>query len=180
MAKKTATRISLDILANKPHIIDNLLKSLSEAKQHIKICEICHNLDDISPCSICINPKKTLKQICVVESVEDLWVIDNSNFFTGKYHILGGTLSAVRGVGVADLNISSLQKRIEAESIDELVIAIGASLDGQTTSIYLSDLFEDKVEKITKLGYGIPLGSEIGYLDEGTLNAAFASRTSLK
>jgi len=174
IGRKTATRIVLDLVAKNKESLPNLARTLTDAYHSIKTCEICHNIDVHSPCSICTSEKKDKNVICVVENIEDLWVIEKSNIFNGTYHVLGGTLSAVKGIGPDDLNISSLEKRLNPNM--ELIIAVSSSLDGQTTGLFLSDLFADKVAKITKLGYGIPLGSEIGYLDEGTLNAAFESR----
>ena len=162
IGKKTATRIALDLITNKKELIPNFINSLDDVAKNIKSCNICHNIDIINPCNICISDRNP-KVLCIVESVADLWTIESSNIFTGKYHILGGSLSAIKGIGPDDLNLASLNKR----------------LDGQTTGFFLSDLYQDKVQKISKLGYGLPLGSEIGYLDEGTLNAAFESRKAV-
>ncbi|MBT4878933.1 MAG: recombination protein RecR [Alphaproteobacteria bacterium] len=177
IGKKTATRIVLDLIAKNKDSIPKFVQSLNDTYQVIKSCEICNNIDSTSPCHICTSEKKDKNIICVVENIEDLWVIEKGNMFNGQYHILGGTLSAVKGVGPDDLNISSLTKRLNKNL--EIILALSSSLDGQTTSLFLSDMLSDKVMKITKLGYGIPLGSEIGYLDEGTINAAFEARKIL-
>ena len=174
IGRKTATRIVLDIISNKKDLIPSFIDRFHQVKENIKHCGICHNIDVCDPCNICVSEKRDKNSICVVENIEDLWAIENSNIYRGTYHVLGGVLSAVKGIGPDDLKINSLERRLE--NIDELIIGLSASLDGQTTNIFLSDLFSDKVKTISKLGYGIPLGSEIGYLDEGTLNAAFQAR----
>ena len=177
IGKKTATRIVLDLIAKNKDSIPKFVQSLNNTYKVIKSCAICNNIDSTSPCHICTSEKKDKNIICVVENIEDLWAIEKGNMFNGQYHILGGTLSAVKGVGPDDLNISSLTKRLNKNL--EIILALSSSLDGQTTSLFLSDMLSDKVMKITKLGYGIPLGSEIGYLDEGTINAAFEARKIL-
>jgi recombination protein RecR len=179
IGKKTATRIVLDLITKRKNLIPDFINSFKEVAEKIVICESCYNVDVISPCKICTSQKRDKTVICVVENIEDLWVIESSNIFKGTYHVLGGTLSAVRGISPGDLNIKVLEKRLAAEEIDELIIAISASLDGQTTGLFLSDILKDKVKKITKLGYGLPLGSELNYLDDGTINAAFQSRCDI-
>ena len=176
IGKKTSTRIVLDLISKKRKLIPDFIANLNNLQQKIKICDICHNVDVINPCNICASQKKQQNIICIVETIEDLWAIEKSNIFQGTYHILGGVLSAVKGITPDELNIASLEKRLKNNQIDEIILAISASLDGQTTGYYLSDLFNKYNIKITKLGYGLPLGSEIGYLDEGTINAAFESR----
>ena len=178
IGKKTAARIVIDLITNKKSHIPNFINSFDNAYKAIKHCEICANIDVTSPCKICQDEKRANNVICVVENIEDLWAIENSNIYRGKYHVLGGTLSAVRGIGPEDLNITSLTKRLNGE-VEELIIAINSGLDGQTTGYFLSDMYQDKVKKISKLGYGLPVGSEIGYLDEGTLGAAFDSRKAV-
>ena len=177
IGKKTATRIVLDIISNKQQSIPKFITALNDLQNNIKSCSICHNIDTTNPCRICSTPKRQNDVICIVESIEDLWAIEKGNIFNGTYHILGGVLSAVKGITPDELNIASLQKRLTGD-IKEVIIAINSNLDGQTTTYYLDDLLKNQVAKITKLGYGLPLGSELGYLDEGTINAAFASRTS--
>lgn len=176
IGRKTSTRITLDLISKKRHLIPNIIDALNNLNNSIKTCQICHNIDVTDPCNICISTTRQKNIICLVENIEDLWAIEKGNIFTGTYHILGGVLSAVKGITPENLNIKSLEKRLSANKIDEIILAIGSSLDGQTTGYYLSDILKNKVAKLTKLGYGLPLGSEIGYLDEGTLNAAFESR----
>ena len=177
IGKKTATRIVLDIISEKSQIIPKFITALDDLQNNIKNCDICHNIDITNPCRICTSNKKQTDVICIVESIEDLWAIEKTAIFQGKYHVLGGVLSAVKGITPDNLNLTSLQKRINDNNINEIIIAINSNLDGQTTAYYLDDLLKNSVEKITKLGHGLPLGSELGYLDEGTINAAFMSRT---
>ncbi|MBL6621658.1 MAG: recombination protein RecR [Rickettsiales bacterium] len=174
IGKKTATRIIVDLISKNKNKMPVIANALNEAFSAIKNCEICNNIDVVSPCSICSSHKRNKEILCIVENIEDLWVIEKNNIFNGVYHVLGGVLSAVKGVGPDDLNLESLTARLDG--VNEIIIAVSSSLDGQTTALFLADMFADKVEKISKLGYGIPFGSEIGYLDEGTLNAAFQSR----
>lgn len=174
IGKKTATRIIVDLISKNKNKMPVIANALNEAFSAIKNCEICNNIDVVSPCSICSSHKRNKEILCIVENIEDLWVIEKNNIFNGVYHVLGGVLSAVKGVGPDDLNLESLTVRLDG--VNEIIIAVSSSLDGQTTALFLADMFADKVEKISKLGYGIPFGSEIGYLDEGTLNAAFQSR----
>lgn len=179
IGKKTSTRIILDLISKKRQSIPNIINALNDLQNNIKTCNTCYNIDITDPCNICTSTKRQENVICIVENIEDLWAIEKSNIFNGKYHVLGGVLSAVKGITPENLNIASLERRL-TQTIDEIIIAVSSSLDGQTTGYYLSDLFKDKVSKLTKLGYGLPLGSEIGYLDEGTLNAAFESRRKLE
>ncbi len=176
IGKKTASRIVLELLAKKKPLMHKLSEGLEQAAQAVKTCEICHNLDVTSPCGICSSEKRQKNIICIVENIEDLFAIEQGQNYNGTYHVLGGALSAVKGISPEDLNLDSLEKRINNEQIDELIIAVSASMEGQTTSFFLADLFKDKVKQISKLGYGLPLGGEIGYLDEGTINAAFEAR----
>lgn len=180
IGRKTSTRIILDLISKKRQSIPNIITALDDLQKNIKTCKTCYNIDITDPCNICISEKRQENVICIVETIEDLWAIEKSNIFNGKYHVLGGVLSAVKGITPDNLNIASLTRRLNDNIIDEIILAVSSSLDGQTTGYYLSDIFKDKVSKLTKLGYGLPLGSEIGYLDEGTLNAAFESRRKLE
>jgi recombination protein RecR len=178
IGRKTAIRIVLQLLSRKKSLIPAFVESFEEVAEKVKHCEVCFNIDVVNPCNICNSDKRDKDILCIVENVEDLWAIEQGNNYRGKYHILGGVLSAVKGVTPADLNISSLERRLDG-SIEEAIIAINAGLDGQTTGYFLSDILQDKVKKITKLGHGLPLGGEIGYLDEGTINAAFEYRRAV-
>jgi len=139
-------------------------------------CDTCGNVDTRNPCAICADPRRDPKSICVVEDVADLWALDRAKLFTGTYHVLGGRLSALDGVRPEDLNIASLLARVEAGGIDEVVLAMNATLEGQTTAHYLAERLEDFPVRITQLAHGLPVGGELDYLDEGTLAQALRAR----
>lgn len=179
IGKRSAQRIAIELLENKEKIMIPLGQGLIESAETIKECEICGNFDDVSPCYICSDNKRDKSTICIVESVSDLWAMERGNIYRGQYHIIGGVLSAIEGVGPDDLNISSLLKRIENDEITEVILATNATLEGQTTAHYISKQIENKVSNITRLANGIPLGGELEYIDEGTLSTALASRKSM-
>ncbi|MBL4718189.1 MAG: recombination protein RecR, partial [Erythrobacter sp.] len=132
-----------------------------------------------NPCGICADPRRDLKSLCVVEDVADLWALDRAKLFTGKYHVLGGKLSALDGVRPEDLNIAQLLARVEAGGVDEVVLAMNATLEGQTTAHYLAERLEEHPVRITQLAHGLPVGGELDYLDEGTLAQALRARRPL-
>ncbi len=132
-----------------------------------------------TPCGICADPRRDGKGLCVVEDVADLWALDRARLFTGKYHVLGGKLSALDGIRPEDLNIASLLSRVEEGGIDEVVLAMNATLEGQTTAHYLAERLEDHPVRITQLAHGLPVGGELDYLDEGTLAQALRARRPL-
>lgn len=153
-----------------------LIDTLQEAEAAIVSCELCHNLDTTSPCTICQDVKRDPTQLCVVEDVADLWALERAKTFRGRYHILGGVLSAIDGMGPDQLTIASLIKRVESESIDEVVLALNATVDGQTTIHYLADRLKPFDVKLSTLAHGVPIGGELDYLDDGTLMTAFSAR----
>ena len=157
-----------------------LINSLQETLKTTKHCQICGNLDSFEICTICKNQSRDNNLICVVEEVSDLWAIEKSGIFNGKYHILGGVLSAINGKGPADLNIEQLINRIKNAQPDgkpkEIILATNSTMEGQTTAYYLVELLKEFNIKISKLTAGIPIGSELDYLDEGTLGIAFKTR----
>jgi recombination protein RecR len=140
-------------------------------------CEVCGNLDTTSPCAICRDPRRDPHLLCVVEDVADLWALERASVFRGRYHVLGGALSALDGVTPDRLNIGSLLERAQANGVEEVVLAMNATVEGQTTAHYLMDLLGDL--KVTRLAHGVPVGGELDYLDEGTLSAAFKARRAL-
>jgi len=158
-------------------LINNLQKTLENTKS----CSVCSNYDTIDPCSICTDGKRDKSILCVVEDVSDLWAFEKDKIFAGKYHVLGGSLSALEGIKPSDLNIESLVDRIiEDDAINEVIIATNATVDGQTTAFYINErILEVSQVKITRLAYGIPVGGELDYLDEGTLSASLNSRKSI-
>ena len=172
---RSARRFVLHLLQNKDNMA-SLIDDMILVKNQTKNCIICGNLDITEICSICSDPKRDNKSICVVEDISDIWALEKSNIFNGKYHILGGVLSAILGKTPEDLNIKSLIKRLEGGRVEEIIIAINPTIDGITTSYYLSEILQEFNIKISKLANGIPIGSELDYLDEGTINIAFKAR----
>jgi recombination protein RecR len=150
---------------------------MRDAAEAIRNCEICGNLDTQSPCAICRDPRRDPHILCVVEDVADLWALERAGVFRGRYHVLGGALSALDGITPERLNIAPLMSRIQAGGIDEVILAMNATVEGQTTAHYLMDLLGER--KVTRLAHGVPVGGELDYLDEGTLSAAFKARRAL-
>ena len=180
LGRRSAQRITLYLLKNKERSLLPLVQSLQEANQKIINCETCGNIDTISPCSLCVNTKRDNQTICVVEDLSDLWTFERIGFYRGMYHVLGGSLSAINGIGTEDLNISKLIQRITKQNIKEVILALSTTLEGQTTSHVIADKLEliENLE-VTRLAQGVPMGGEVHYLDENTLNAAFQSRKKI-
>lgn len=172
---RSARRIVLHIIKNRNKLLDPFIEKLSCVKDNIQNCYICNNIDTTNPCSICLDNSRS-KLICVVEEVSDLWAIEKGGFFDGLYHVLGGTLSALDGVGPEQLSIDSLLRRIENGDIIEVILANNATVEGKTTAHFLISKLKEYSVKISRLAYGIPIGGEIDYLDEMTLSAAISSR----
>ena len=149
---------------------------MQDAARAIRDCEICGNLDTTSPCGICSDSRRDGHILCVVEDVADLWALERAGVFRGRYHVLGGALSALDGVTPDKLNVAGLTARTQS-GVDEVILAMNATVEGQTTAHYLMDLLTDV--KVTRLAHGVPVGGELDYLDEGTLSAAFKARRSL-
>ena len=139
-------------------------------------CQTCGNVDTTDPCGICADPRRDARALCVVEDVADLWALDRARLFTGRYHVLGGRLSALEGVRPEDLTIARLLERVQAGGIDEVVLAMNATLEGQTTAHYIAERLEDLPVRVTQLAHGLPVGGELDYMDEGTLAQALRAR----
>jgi recombination protein RecR len=176
MGPRIAKRIVLNLASNKEKSLIPLISSLQDLNDKIHNCETCGNLDEGKVCAICLNKNRDNSLICVVEEVADLWAIERAENYRGKYHVLGGNLSAMSGKTVEDLNLDSLYSRLKSGEVAEVIIATSATIDGQTTAHFLSETLKDFNLKITRLAYGIPIGSELDYLDEGTINIAFKTR----
>jgi recombination protein RecR len=144
--------------------------------ERLSTCSTCGNVDTRDPCTICADPRRDDKSLCVVEEVSDLWALDRSRLFPGRYHVLGGKLSALEGVRPEDLSIDQLLRRVAAGGIDEVVLAMNATLEGQTTAHYLAERLEKHPVRLTQLAHGLPVGGELDYLDEGTLAQALRAR----
>lgn len=176
LGPRSARRAVLWLVKNREQALPTLLEALGAVRDTLVECDICGNVDTKNPCGICADHRRDLKSLCVVEDVADLWALDRARLFTGRYHVLGGKLSALDGIGPEDLNIASLLSRIEEGGIDEVVLAMNATLEGQTTAHYLAERLEAFPLRITQLAHGLPVGGELDYLDEGTLAQALRAR----
>ena len=180
LGQRSAQRIALHLLKNKEKSLDPLMSTLIEAKKKITSCNNCGNIDTINPCSICQDSRRDQQSICVVEDISDLWVFERTGFYRGMYHVLGGALSAMDGIGFEQLSIVSLTKRLQKKNIKEVILALSATTEGQTTSHVVADKILNFNIKVTRLAQGIPIGGEVHYLDENTLNTAFQSRKKIQ
>ena len=176
LGPRSARRAVLWLVKNREQALPALLDALGAVQDTLVECDTCGNVDTKNPCGICADPRRDQKSLCVVEDVADLWALDRARLFTGRYHVLGGKLSALDGIGPEDLNVASLMARIEEGGIDEVVLAMNATLEGQTTAHYLAERLEAFPLRITQLAHGLPVGGELDYLDEGTLAQALRAR----
>lgn len=180
LGPRSGRRMALHLLKNQETTLRQLIHALGEVEAKVKTCSQCGNLDTLDPCQICQDPKRDPSVICVVEDVADLWAIDKTASFRGCYHVLGGTLSALDGVGPEDLRIAGLLNRCRGGDVQEIILALNATVDGQTTAHYLQDQLQDLgIPTITSLARGVPVGGELDYLDDGTLTTALASRRAV-
>ena len=176
LGPRSARRAALALLKKRDTLLEPLADSLREAADAILTWEVCGNLDTQSPCAICSDNRRDPHILCVVEDVADLWALERAGVFRGRYHVLGGALSALDGVTPERLNVAKLLERVK-HGVDEVILAMNATVEGQTTAHYLMDLLGDM--KVTRLAHGVPVGGELDYLDEGTLSAAFKARRAL-
>jgi recombination protein RecR len=178
LGPRSARRAALVLLKKREALLEPLASAMQEAAAAIRICETCGNLDTTTPCSLCCDPRRDAHVLCVVEDVADLWALERASVFRGRYHVLGGSLSALDGVTPERLNIASLMARI-GNGIEEAILAMNATVEGQTTAHYLMDILTPSGVKVTRLAHGVPVGGELDYLDEGTLSAAFKARRAM-
>lgn len=179
LGTRSARRIVLQLIKKKEGLFVPLIESMQEVAEHIKICEICGNFDTTSPCSICSSHNRDDSILCVVQDVADLWAMERVSFFKGKYHVLGGILSALDGVVPEDLSIEPLISRIASGNVKEVILALPATVDGQITAHYLVSRLKEFDVKVTTLAQGIPMGAELDYMDEGTIQLALNSRKTM-
>lgn len=179
LGTRSSRRIVLQLLKKRESLFLPLIESMTEVSENIKTCEICGNFDTTSPCSICASEKREDTTLCVVQDVADLWAMERVSFFKGKYHVLGGVLSALDGVAPEDLNIETLLSRIKKDGVKEIILALPATVDGQITSHYLVSKLKGEDVKVTTLAQGIPMGAELDYMDEGTIQLALNSRKTM-
>jgi recombination protein RecR len=178
LGPRSARRAALVLLKKREVLLEPLSAAMRDAASAIKTCEICGNLDTSSPCSLCRDPRRDTHVLCVVEDVADLWALERASVFKGKYHVLGGALSALDGVTPEKLNVAALAGRVK-DGVDEVILAMNATVEGQTTAHYLMETLSPSGVKVTRLAHGVPVGGELDYLDEGTLSHAFKARRAL-
>ena len=179
LGTRSARRIVLHLLKNRDSQMTALIDALQKVNSNVKTCPICGNFDTTDICGICANEKRDSKILCVVRDVTDLWAMERAAAFKGKYHVLGGVLSAIEGVLPQDLNIESLVERVEKERTAEIVLALPATVDGQITAQYIISRLKDFDVKISTLALGMPVGAELDYMDDGTIEMAFESRKQI-
>jgi len=176
LGPRSARRAVLHLLKRRETALTPLVRALQAVEANMANCHVCGNVDTRDPCGICTDPRRDATQLCVVEEIADLWALDRARLFPGRYHVLGGRLSALDGVRPEDLNIDGLVSRIAAGGVEEVILAMNATLEGQTTMHYVADRLENLGVKVMQLAHGMPVGGELDYLDEGTLAQALKAR----
>ena len=176
---RSARRAVLHLIKRRETVMQPLVQALSDAADAILICSNCGNLDTVEPCAVCRDEDRDRGVVCVVEDVADLWALERTRCFRGQYHVLGGRLSALDGIGPEDLNIAGLIGRAEAGDVNEVILAMNLTVDGQTTAHYIADRLEHTDVEVTRLAHGVPVGGELDYLDDGTLETALRSRRTV-
>ena len=179
LGPRSARRVALHLLKKRETLMQPLSAALGDAARAIRACSVCGNLDTVDPCAICRDTRRESGTICVVEQVGDLWAIERTGAFKGRYHVLGGTLSALDGVSPDDLSIAPLVARAHDGAVREIILALNATVDGQTTAHYLAERLAGTGVSVTRLAHGVPVGGELDYLDDGTLSAALAARRDI-
>ncbi len=178
LGPRSARRAALHLIRKREELLGPLADAMSRARDTIRTCSRCGNVDTVDPCSVCNDPRRDPAVLVVVETVADLWALERAAALRARYHVLGGTLSPLDGVGPDDLNLATLAGRVQEDGITEVILAVNATVDGQTTAHYVTDLIAHLGVRTTRLAHGVPVGGELDYLDEGTLSAALRSRTA--
>jgi recombination protein RecR len=178
LGPRSARRAALHLIRKRETLLAPLAEALCVAQERIVTCSICGNVDTRDPCTICADERRDATTLVVVESVGDLWALERASATRARYHVLGGALSPLDGVGPADLNLTALVARVAKGEVGELVLAVNATVEGQTTAHYIIDLLSNHPVKVTRLAHGVPVGGELDYLDDGTLAAAMRQRTA--
>jgi recombination protein RecR len=177
LGPRSGRRMALYLIKKKTSVLDPLIATLSEVGDKVQTCSKCGNLDSSGEhCSVCMDSNRDASTICVVEGVDDLWAMERTNSYKGHYHVLGGVLSALDGIGPDDLTIEKLRLRVKNDNIKEIIVALNATLEGQTTAHYLLEKLSGSDLKMTRLAHGVPVGGELDYLDDGTISAALSAR----
>jgi recombination protein RecR len=177
LGPRSARRAALALIKKREQLMAPLSAALATAMERISICKVCGNVDTPNPCTVCTDGRRDASVIVVVEDVADLWALERAHAINARYHVLGGTLSPLDGVGPKELNLDTLVARCVDDGVKEVILAVNATVDGQTTAHYVTDLLSHLGIKTTRLAHGVPVGGELDYLDEGTLAAALRSRT---
>jgi recombination protein RecR len=177
LGPRSARRAALFLIKKRELLMAPLAAALQTAIEKIEVCRVCGNIDTQNPCAICTDMRREQASIVVVADVADLWALERARAINTRYHVLGGTLSPLDGIGPDDLSIDALVKRAHDPAVNEVILALNATVDGQSTAHYITDLLHDANVKVTRLAHGVPVGGELDYLDEGTLAAAMRSRT---
>ena len=177
LGPRSARRAALNLIQNKDRLLVPLTRAMEIAEERVSVCSNCGSVDTVDPCAICSDPRRDDRTIIVVEDVADLWALERARALNARYHVLGGTLSALDGVGPDDLAIEKLVQRVDVGDVQEVILAVNATVDGQTTAHFVTDQLAPTGVKISRLAHGVPVGGELDYLDDGTLSAAIRSRT---
>ena len=177
LGPRSARRAALHLIKKREPLMAPLAAAMQTALDKVVICGVCGNIDTQNPCTVCIDPRRDASIIVVVSDVADLWALERAGAISARYHVLGGTLSPLDGVGPDDLTIDALVSRAHDKNVHELILALNATVDGQTTAHYITDLVHNADVRVTRLAHGVPVGGELDYLDEGTLAAAIRQRT---
>ncbi len=177
LGPRSARRAALHLIKKKEQLLQPLAAAMGEAVDKVRVCSTCGNVDTTDPCMICTDPRRDAATLIVVEDVADLWALERAGAMNVRYHVLGGTLSPLDGIGPDQLNIRSLVDRLASGEVREVILAVNATVEGQTTAHYITDQLAGLDVRVTRLAHGVPVGGELDYLDEGTLAAALKSRT---
>jgi recombination protein RecR len=179
LGPRSARRAALHLIKNRERLLEPLSSAIAEARDKVTVCSQCGNVDTIDPCTLCTDPRRDRSILCVVEEVGDLWALERAGAWNGLYHVLGGTLSAIEGIRPEDLAISGLVERAGTGSVKEVVLALNATVEGQTTAHYITERLKGLGVSASRLAHGVPVGGELDYLDEGTLTQAIRARRPL-
>ena len=179
LGPRSARRAALHLIRRREALLEPLAEAMRIANERVRVCSECGNVDTRDPCTICADPRRDPHVLVVVETVGDLWALERAGATRGRYHVLGGVLSPLDGVGPDDLNLAGLVARVAKDQVGEVILAVNATVDGQTTAHYVTDLLKPQGVRVTRLAHGVPVGGELDYLDEGTLMAAMRQRTAI-
>lgn len=179
LGPRSARRIALALIKRRDSLLDPLARALTAAAEAVKVCKVCGNFDSQSPCTICTDAKRDRATICVVEDVADIWALERTAAYRGLYHVTGGLLSPLDGVGPGDLRIDDLTRRVREGGVKEAILALSATVEGQTTAHYIADRLKDTGITVSGLAHGVPVGGQLDYLDDGTISAALKARRAV-